>query len=431
MKNVKKTSWERYALSLLIFACAMACESPLEKLNPDRVTGKLTILVDVKMDIKQVSGRAQAINTDDLRVEIRDVNDEVYLSYDRLVDMPGEVPIIPGTYYVFVESPNATLPAFDNPKYSGISETFTINPEEVKEIVVAVSLVNCFITVVYSQEVIDNFSDYGTIVSNSEGSLTFLKDETRAGYYGLSPIIIESYLEYLLSDGSLATKQVNGEILDPKPKTHYEIHINSTLGQGMLPVSIITDELFTTELIQIGDPQTIVNEGDIGFGDLLITEIMYNPAAISDTEGEWFEIYNNTASAIDLSQLAILKGEELQHVISDTIIINPSQYFVLARNSNATSSASYIYGSSFSLTNTADEIVLANFGSDGTNGAIISNVNYGSGGFPVANGASLNLDINSFDPYLAQLGENWCISTQSFDTGDLGTPASTNSGCSN
>jgi len=430
MKNVRKTSWGRNILSLLIFACAMACESPLEKLNSDQFIGRLTVLVGVKMDISQVNARSQAIITDDFKVEIRNANDDVYLAFNRLADMPSVIPVNPGTYYVFVESPNTTLPAFDNPKYSGLSETFTIDYDEEKQVTVMVSLSNCFVSVIYSQDVVDDFSDYYTIISNSEGTLTFSKGETRAGYYGLLPITIETFLDYLMPDGNIATKLINGEIVSPQAKTHYEIHINGSLGEGMVPISVIADESFTTELIQIGNQPPVTNDGDIGYGDLLITEIMYNPAAISDTEGEWIEVYNNTASAIDINQVAILKGAELQHIISESIVIDPNHYIVLARNVNATTSASYIYGSALSLTNTADEIVLANFGSDGTNGAIISNVNYGIDGFPTANGASLNLDVNALDPDLAQLGENWCLSTLSFDTGDLGTPGIENSACS-
>ena len=176
MKNVKKNSWERYVLSLLIFACAMACESPLEKLNPDQFMGRLSILVGVEMDIRQVNGRSQAVATDDFKVEIRNANDEVYLAFDRLADMPASIQISPGTYYVHVESPNNTLPAFDNPKYSGLSEMFTINYEEEKQVSVTVSLSNCFISVIYSQEVADNFSEYYTVISNTEGSLTYVKD---------------------------------------------------------------------------------------------------------------------------------------------------------------------------------------------------------------------------------------------------------------
>ena len=36
-------------------------------------------------------------------------------------------------------------------------------------------------------------------------------------------------------------------------------------------------------------------------GDIIVTEIMQNPAGVSDNYGEWFEVYNTTSSDIDLN----------------------------------------------------------------------------------------------------------------------------------
>ena len=35
-------------------------------------------------------------------------------------------------------------------------------------------------------------------------------------------------------------------------------------------------------------------------GDVVINEIMQNPSAVGDTDGEWFELYNPTGSDIDI-----------------------------------------------------------------------------------------------------------------------------------
>ena len=40
--------------------------------------------------------------------------------------------------------------------------------------------------------------------------------------------------------------------------------------------------------------------------DLLITEVMVNPSQVSDTNGEWFELFNPTTDAIDLNGIFIL-----------------------------------------------------------------------------------------------------------------------------
>ncbi len=34
--------------------------------------------------------------------------------------------------------------------------------------------------------------------------------------------------------------------------------------------------------------------------DLIITEIMQNPSAVEDANGEWFEIYNSGSSPVDM-----------------------------------------------------------------------------------------------------------------------------------
>jgi hypothetical protein len=47
--------------------------------------------------------------------------------------------------------------------------------------------------------------------------------------------------------------------------------------------------------------------------DLLISEIMANPAGLSDTRGEWFELYNPTIEPINLRGLDL--GEDRKSVV--------------------------------------------------------------------------------------------------------------------
>jgi hypothetical protein len=430
MINLKKTPWVSYVLSSLIFACTISCENPLEKVNPDADQGVLQIRIGLEMKIFTASARVQEVNTDDFLVSIKNANDEVYLSFGRAADMPASIPIDPGSYYIEVESPNDVLPAFDNPKYFGQTALFTIDANEVKVITATASLANCMVSVVYSQHVMDQFTDYYTVVSNSQGSITFATDELRMGYFDLIPITIESFLSYPIAGGGFEMKTLRGEILVPEAQTHYQIHVDGSLDQGSMEVSINVDETYTEQIISINDQGTPVNEGPILLGDLLITEIMYNPTAVSDTEGEWLEIYNNSPQTIDLFQVVLKRGTEVQHVINENIFINPQQYMVLARHLNGTSSADYIYGSDLTLTNSGDDIVLANYGIDGTDGQVIASVNYGNAGFPDATGASINLDLNAYDVNLARDGTNWCVSTLTFDAGDLGTPGVQNESCS-
>ncbi len=98
-------------------------------------------------------------------------------------------------------------------------------------------------------------------------------------------------------------------------------------------------------------------------GDLLITEVLTNPSAVSDTSGEWFEIVNTTDHAINLNGMTIKDNGSNFHTINSTLplIINPGNYFVLGRNDDPSENGNYqpdyVY-SSFTLSNSSDEIFL-------------------------------------------------------------------------
>ena len=112
--------------------------------------------------------------------------------------------------------------------------------------------------------------------------------------------------------------------------------------------------------------------------NLFITEIMANPGAVSDTQGEWFELYNPTLDSIDLSGIVLSDDGANSHTISNSgpLLINPGDYFVMARNGDTTLnggfSADYVY-SNFSLGNSSDQIVFSDFSGE------LLRLDYGSG----------------------------------------------------
>src|SRR6188508_2566383 len=72
--------------------------------------------------------------------------------------------------------------------------------------------------------------------------------------------------------------------------------------------------------------------GNILPGDLVITEVMANPAG-PDTGQEWFEIYNASSAAVDLSGLTLeyhkSDGSEQHSHVMDEIVIEPGDYVVV------------------------------------------------------------------------------------------------------
>jgi len=148
--------------------------------------------------------------------------------------------------------------------------------------------------------------------------------------------------------------------------------------------------------------------------DLLITEIMANPSAVSDANGEWFEIFNPTSDSISLEGIFLSDdGAGNNHTFSNiggNLLVGSGEYFVLARNGNTLTNgnftADYVYGSDFSLTNIDDEIVFSDALDE------LLRFNYSSGF--VVNGASMELINENSAIYTA--------STSLYGEGDLGTP---------
>jgi len=174
-------------------------------------------------------------------------------------------------------------------------------------------------------------------------------------------------------------------------------------------------------LVGAGENETDI--GALGVGcnafdlSLTINEIMNNPSAVSDSDGEWFEIFNNGDVSHDLYGWTIKDNGNDSHEISSSLVINPGEYLVLGNNEwipNGGTPVNYQYDN-ITLANSDDEIVLIN-----QNGIVIDSVSYDGGAtFPDPNGASMALvhpDSNN------TVGTNWQESTTAYGDGDLGTP---------
>jgi hypothetical protein len=161
-------------------------------------------------------------------------------------------------------------------------------------------------------------------------------------------------------------------------------------------------------------------------GDVIINEIMQNPKAVSDTNGEWFELYNATAAAIDLNGWTIRDlGSDFHRILAGgPLWLSAHGYLVLGRNANPATNGGvtvdYQY-SNFILGNDADAIILA----DGL-GTEIDRVAYDGGAtFPDPDGASMALIVPERDN---ALGSNWRAAFTRWpgSAGDYGSPGAVN-----
>jgi hypothetical protein len=143
--------------------------------------------------------------------------------------------------------------------------------------------------------------------------------------------------------------------------------------------------------------------------DLLISEVMANPSAISDTRGEWFELYNPTIEPINLRGLDLGDDGSNRHRFDTDLLILPSEFLTLARNGDPGFVPDYVYNK-FSLANSDDEIVFR----DGL--LELLRLDYGSGF--AQPGVSRELQ------QLPMIALNYGLTpaSLSYGVGDIGTP---------
>lgn len=151
-------------------------------------------------------------------------------------------------------------------------------------------------------------------------------------------------------------------------------------------------------------------------GDLRISEFMANPAALSDTDGEWFELYNARDTSFELSGCEVAEGGGPGAFIEGPLAIHPGDYVAVARRPSPGFVPAAVVA--FSLKNTADSVVFRC-------GAVeIDRVDYGPG-YPLSAGASAQLDPDALDRPAV---DDWCLGREPY-AGDLGTPGRPNLPC--
>ncbi|MGQ0560607.1 MAG: lamin tail domain-containing protein [Gemmatimonadota bacterium] len=96
-------------------------------------------------------------------------------------------------------------------------------------------------------------------------------------------------------------------------------------------------------------PQASITEGPT----VVINEVMANPSAASDTDGEWFEVHNRGTTAVNLQGWTIASNNDSPHTISGSVNVAAGGYVVLGRNGNTGANGgvtlSYVYGTRASV----------------------------------------------------------------------------------
>ena len=167
-----------------------SCES--NQLGTDYV-GKLrlSLIADTTSLSKGVNGVTKAVNagefdafltTSDYRISILQEADTMHV-YERFDEMPAEVELKEGAYTLIAEKGNNLPAAFENPYFAG-SVDFSIRADMSTPIDVTCTLANARITVEYTDDFKEAYSDYTVLLSSAftSNDLEIAKGETRPAY---------------------------------------------------------------------------------------------------------------------------------------------------------------------------------------------------------------------------------------------------------
>ena len=196
------------------------------------------------------------------------------------------------------------------------------------------------------------------------------------------------------------------------------IHAIPALG-GLLLLSACSDLGQTPTAPAVPGPRLAVSAYA---SQIVINEVMADPNAVTDANGEWLEIHNRGAAAVNLQGWTLASNNDASQTIAGSVSVAAGGYVVLARNgtvsTNGGVNADYAYGI-INLANTSDWVALRDGG-----GASVDSVAWGTV-MPV--GATRGTSDPSLDNLDAK-GANWHTSTGAFGAGDKGTPGTRNEG---
>ncbi len=181
-------------------------------------------------------------------------------------------------------------------------------------------------------------------------------------------------------------------------------------GECAAPLHVVDCQVGPPFVFRSGDP-------------VVVNEVMLNPAAVSDANGEYVELFNSGPSAVDLAGWTLRDDDFDSFTIAtgSPVLIGPGAYFVLAANGNPATNGGFtpdLVWSGFALSNSGDEVVLEDAASIEQDRLV-----YTTSPFTDSVGAS----VERVSPRLPTSdGLSWAQARASFGLGDRGTPGVVN-----
>lgn len=153
-------------------------------------------------------------------------------------------------------------------------------------------------------------------------------------------------------------------------------------------------------------------------GAVIFTEIMSNPTVVSDASGEWFELTSVNPRTVDLGGCTVAQG--IGSSILPAHALDSGVAAVAARNTDFGSNGGVDAFAAFSFPLPASGSL--ELSCDGRSIDVVSWTTETAG-------RSRSLDSGHYDAAVNDVDANWCLSAQSYNGTDTGTPNQVNEPC--
>jgi hypothetical protein len=220
----------------------------------------------------------------------------------------------------------------------------------------------------------------------------------------------------------IITPDANGDV----PSTDIFVRLVAGLAIGNYSGDVTVTSTGATDRLEAANGNVNPAAACAPVGSIILTEIMQNPNTISDSDGEFFEVYNTTGSPIDMNGWLIsdISNPSENFTVTSSVIVPANGYAVFGSNGdtgvNGGITLDYDYDGFF-LGNGSDEISIQ------CNGTVIDEVSWDNGAtFPDPNGSSMELSVTALNSVDNDLGSNWGEATTAYDANNNGTPGTVN-----
>lgn len=164
-------------------------------------------------------------------------------------------------------------------------------------------------------------------------------------------------------------------------------------------------------------------------GDLLVTEILYDPDVVDGDVGEWFEVRSVVDADRDLAGVTVTDDGGTGFTVAVPLLLPAGGHLVFGVEADPSVNGGVTVDHAYSvddlkLGNDGDAVVLL------LGEVVLDVVAWDAGAtFPAQEGWSIQLDPAITDPTGNDDGSAWCLPTQTFGAGDHGSPGALNEPC--